>query len=89
LQSANGSVTANTWTHIAVVRNGSTTTLYINGTSAVSNTNAIYNGSSKLGIGGRVDGAFYATGYIDDFRITKYARYTANFTAPDQAFPNG
>ncbi len=29
------------------------------------------------------------TGYIDDLRITKYARYTATFTVPDQAFPNG
>jgi len=29
---------------------------------------------------------FYA-GYLDDIRFTKYARYTANFTAPTAAFP--
>jgi hypothetical protein len=31
------------------------------------------------------DGMF--SGYIDDLRITRFARYTSNFTAPTAAFP--
>jgi hypothetical protein len=83
----------NIWTHVAVVRSGATTTLYINGTSAGSATGMgnLTDQSTLIG-GGRYSGgvgtpsAFF-TGYIDDFRITKgYARYTANFTPPTTAF---
>ena len=49
----------------------------------------LYNGTSQLALGGRADGSYYGTGYIDDFRITKgYARYWENFTPPAAALPN-
>ena len=78
--------TLNTWYHIALVRNGSTITCYVNGsyvltgsctaTMTDSNTNLMYIGY-YLG-----DGSTFQ-GYIDDLRITKgVARYTANFTPP-------
>jgi hypothetical protein len=86
---------ASTWQHIAMVRNGSTLTLYLNGTSV---------GSTSIGTGsltasttnmfaigrlGEYTGGYYMNGYIDDLRITKgYARYTANFTPPTVAFFN-
>ena len=84
---ASVSVTLNVWQHLAVVRSGSTVTLYINGIvvgSGNDSTNFIAAGSPII-IG--ADGArtLYSTGYIDDLRITKYARYTANFAPPSAA----
>ena len=89
-QDSTATVSLNTWYHFAFVRNGTTTTLYIDGSSVITVTsdNTDYTGTF-LGVG-----SIYGTvntnweGYIDDLRITKgYARYTANFTAPTQAFP--
>ena len=88
-----GSVSTNTWTHVALVRTSSTTlNLFINGVSA--GTPAV-SGSLYAGAhGSRIanlywSGNFYYSGFIDDLRITKgVARYTTTFTPPDKAFPN-
>ena len=85
-----GAISNTTWTHIAICRSGTSTKLFLNGTqsgSTYTDTNVylvspISIGEFNDGTGG---GNFY--GYIDDFRITKYARYTANFTPPTAAFP--
>ena len=80
------------WYHIAAVRNGSTFTIYVDGTSRSSTTNssALYNATNNFTIGAESNTqAQYLNGYIDDLRITKgVARYTANFTPPTAAFPN-
>jgi hypothetical protein len=88
-----GSISASTWTHIAVVRTGinsNETKIYINGSNDgtgtvgfdFTQTEAMYIGSGRGGNG-------LLNGYIDDLRITKgVARYTANFTPPAQAFPD-
>jgi len=84
-------ITANTWTHVALVRNSGTLTLYIGGTSAgsVSNTTNLTSTFYKIGCDGKASQGLFLNGYIDDLRITKgVARYTANFTPPTQAFPN-
>jgi hypothetical protein len=84
------SITTSTWYHIAVVRNGTTVTIYVNGTSVGSYTcsNSLGSVSKTLYIGSQA-GSWDWNGYIDDFRITNgYARYTANFTPPTSAFPN-
>jgi hypothetical protein len=78
----------NAWYHLAIVRTGSTFTMYVNGTSVASGTNSysIVQTASYIGTRSLSDG--YFNGYIDDIRITRgYARYTANFTAPTAAFP--
>ena len=88
-----GSVSTNTWTHVALVRTSSTTlNLFINGVSA--GTPAV-SGSLYAGAhGSRIanlywSGNFYYSGFIDDLRITKgVARYTTTFTPPTAAFPN-
>ena len=79
-----GSTTAlarNTWYHVAAVRSGSTTTLYLNGVAQNSGTLAITNRSTPLTIGNYpVDNPTF-TGYISNLRIVKgTAVYTSNFT---------
>jgi hypothetical protein len=78
----------NTWYHFALVRNSGTTTLYINGTSVISQADTVNYTGQNLCVGGFYDTTFLMNGYIDDLRITNgYARYTANFTPPTAAFP--
>jgi len=83
---------ANTWYHVAIVRNGTTVTGYVDGTALSSpltiGTNSINypSNSGAFRIGTDATNSF--NGYIDDYRLTKgYARYTANFTPPAAAFP--
>ena len=84
------SLSQNTWYHIALVRNGTTLTLYLNGTSdgsASISTTAIDNNGSNFSIIGSQGSGTEFSGYIDDLRITKgVARYTSNFTAPTAPF---
>ena len=80
------SPSSGTWYHVATVRSGNTVTHYVNGTSIGSGafTDDI-SATTTLQIG--TGGAGFLNGYIDDLRVTRYARYTANFTAPTAAFP--
>lgn len=92
-----GTGSTGTWIYYALVRNGTTLTLYRDGVSSGSATNStdinttevIGIGANPLSYGGNPVGSFPLNGYIDDLRITKgVARYTANFTPPPSAFPN-
>lgn len=80
------STTANTWTHWAVVKNGTSLKTYRNGTLYASTTcNGNIGVSSKyyMALGDyRAGDHSYFTGYIDYFRISNHARWTGNFTAP-------
>jgi hypothetical protein len=70
-------LTANTWTYIAMVRSAgsSTNTYYVNGTSAGTFTLASFATATNARIGARYDGVAAYNGYMQDFRITKgYAR---------------
>jgi hypothetical protein len=79
------SLPLNTWTHVAIVRNGTTITAFGNGVSSGS-ANAGVNvintgGTNPLSIGKYSTTGM--TGYLSDFRITKgQALYTSNFTPP-------
>ena len=83
------------WQHLAVVRNGTSITMYVDGTaqtdSVTISSSASYSWPSRnlkiakgnSSIGSSAD----YEGYIFDYRITKgTARYTANFTAPSAPF---
>jgi hypothetical protein len=87
--SSSTTVPVTTWTHFALVRNGTTTVLYIGGSSVITLTSDSTNYNTPyIGIGGIYDSSSYLlNGYIDDFRITKgIARYASNFTPPTAAF---
>jgi hypothetical protein len=88
---SSNTLTLNAWNNVAIVRNGSTVTIYIGGTSGGTwtlTTETFTDGYCFLGVTPGLTSEFYS-GYMDDIRITKgYARYTANFTPPAAAFPN-
>jgi len=80
---ANNAHVPNAWNHVAIVRNGLTVTLYVNGTNVGTAT-----GASTTNYVGDLSIAFESgqtslTGYLSNFRIVKgTAVYTANFTPP-------
>jgi hypothetical protein len=88
---SSGTVSATTWTHIAVVREGTSTNqtkIYINGTNDGTGTvSTDFNQTNSMYIGADRTGGSVANAYVQDVRITNYARYTSNFTAPTAAFP--
>jgi hypothetical protein len=83
--------TLNTWIHVTYCRSGSSGRFFVNGNivgTAVTDTSTYTGTTESLFVGIMSDGASAPfVGYMDDFRITKYARYVANFTPPTQAFP--
>jgi hypothetical protein len=79
------SISLNTWTHFALVRDGSNVAkMYINGVLDATNatfTTTILQTTAIIGYTAASPGfGFY--GYISNFRITNTAVYTGNFTVP-------
>ena len=79
-----GSLSINTWYHIAVVRSGSTVTLYVNGTAnATTDTQAGTIGNGVLRIGADGSGVTRVAGRMSNFRIAASAVYSgATITTP-------
>lgn len=80
-----GTCVFNTWNHVAVTRQGSTISLWFNGALAntITNSNALFDNTRKITIGGRDDGTELFYGYISNVRIVRgYAIYTTGFTPP-------
>ena len=79
-------LTLNSWQHIAAVRSGSTFTLYVNGVSRATTTNAsaLFDATNAFTIGAESNTQNqYFTGYISNARLVKgTAVYTAAFTPP-------
>jgi Concanavalin A-like lectin/glucanases superfamily len=82
-------ISTGAWHHVAVSRSGSTIRLFIDGALAASTTDTTNYSVGGLSIGyDIVEGGYPYTGYIDEFRVSRYARYTAAFTAPTSPFLN-
>jgi hypothetical protein len=91
---SNAGFVVNTWYHIALVRNGTSVKLYVNGdsTGTVEGTAigsyAIPDLATVLYIGDDAGiGEYYFNGWIDGLRVSKgIARWTSNFTPPSRAY---
>ena len=84
-----GTISLNTWYHIAFVRNGTTTKAYINGVAMYNGTDTTnwLNGTNRpiFGTDGNVplSPGYIFNGYITNLRVVKgVAVYTGNFTVP-------
>ena len=88
-------LTVGQWTHIAFVREGGEMRGYVNGvlTGTTAISGSVNNATAPVRIGAfdnPVSSNSYFHGYIDDLRVTRgVARYTANFTPPTAAHPDG
>ena len=79
----------NRWYHIAVVNDSGNCKIFRDGVKVadIADADAVLDSTASVYIGNRSDLATDFKGYIDELRVTKgVARYTANFTAPTQAF---
>jgi hypothetical protein len=85
-----GSLSSNTFYHIAVTRASGLVRAFANGSQVGTTASNTQNFTrNTLAVGANVGGTETLNGYIDDLRITKgVARYTSNFTPPTAPFPN-
>lgn len=75
-----------TWHHYAIVRNAGTTKVYLDGTSIISVADTNSYTAAPIKIGSRSDNVCFWRGWMDGFRVSNIARYTAAFTRPSAAF---
>jgi len=96
-----GTITASTQHHVAIVLQGTSGEMFIDGTSVSTGTvDPIAGDASSVfriggGQGGLSSGNFggntsvtWYSGHLDEVRISNTARYTTGFTAPSSAFTN-
>jgi hypothetical protein len=86
-----GSYAANTWYHVAGVLNGTTLTIYVNGTAgATTDTTAdesLNCDATELNIGNRNSLDYDFDGWIDELVIWDgTAKYTSGFTSPTEPY---
>jgi len=88
---ASNTLTTGTWHHVAWVRSSGAIFIFFDGVSqSVSDVGGgvggyDYSASRAIQVGKA--GVLDFDGNIDSLRVTKAARYTANFTPPSEAFP--
>jgi hypothetical protein len=89
LTTSAGAISVGVWTHVAVVRHGSVWTVYVNGVASATQTIAgsLFVEAQPIAIGSDYSGGNLPfSGYIDEFRASNAAMYTANFTPPAAPF---
>jgi len=89
--SSSTTITANTWYHCAFIRSGSSLRLFLNGIAEASETVTFSANNStetlKIGVYTTASTDRPYDGYLSDLRIYKgIAKYTSNFTPPNQIY---
>ena len=82
-------ISTGTWYHVAVVKNGTAWTMYVDGTSRATGTSAATDYNNTLQIGASTLWSSEPRdfdGYMDEIRISDSARYTTTFTPSTTAF---
>ncbi|MBK8700631.1 MAG: choice-of-anchor D domain-containing protein [Saprospiraceae bacterium] len=77
IQLSGGSFPMNTWTHLAVTKNGATITIYVNGSQVASGggfTPALVANTAPLFLGAQTGPTQYFNGIMDEVRIWSVAR---------------
>lgn len=85
------------WQHIAVCRAAGTLRIFVGGVEQASQVNTQNYGSAggsmvvgaRQSVTGQSSVSHFYNGHIDDLRVTRGARFTAAFTPPAAAFPDG
>jgi len=79
---------AGTWYHLAFTKKGTTIYGFINGILVVQNTSASFTSvsPSTISFGRNNDNAEPMSGYMNDIRVYTFAKYTSNFTPPNQIY---
>ena len=81
-------IVRNNWHHLALVRQGNTYTVYLDGTLVIQNSYASPNISGNIKLfSAHWDGSIRFAGVFQDLTLTKLARYTSNFTPPVLPYP--
>ena len=80
------SISLNAWTHVAVSCDADGTRLYIAGTERATSSTVVNLRNLPFNIGTSTTSEGFFQGFMDDFRISDFARYTSNFTAPAEPF---
>lgn len=75
-----GTLSYDTWYHVAVSRSGTDLRLFVNGTLQGTVTDSTNISSASAIYIGHRNAAQFNTGYVDEFRVSNTARYTASFT---------
>jgi hypothetical protein len=85
LPASSSPIVSGGWTHIAVVRDGDTFRMFENGTQtgSVIDTDALPNFAAPLYLG---SSSASLNGSLDEFRISRIARWTADFTPPAASY---
>ncbi len=83
-------ISATTWHHIAACRASGTTKLFVDGNQVGSNYTDSNNYTRSIyTLGASFNGSQTAvSSFFDEWRVTRAARYTANFTPPAAAYPD-